>query len=455
MLASAFTSPVWYDDAGHWIVARQWAETGSLCYPVEPAADVCDPVSPYITMGPALSFPGGLWMKNFGVEMWKIRMLMVLLSIGVLLVFFRLAREEWGWEKGFWALLLVVGNIQVLVYGAEFLGEVPMLGWLFLGFWLEIRWLKGKGNWNARLAPLAWVLAVLTKEYILIPLGGGLGGLVLAGLLKRDWKLAAGVCLQGLGVIAGLGLFYLVYWGGGDQFLAYLKVRNSYGGEFFALEPGEALRFLLRKPLIWLGALALLLKLWARPGKTEWMMGGLFFTWLLFFLLSAGYDRFGFQLLFVPALYLAEFFPLLWKWVKAKKRWPWGYRITFGLIFMALFYQQSLLVIGKRVLGEGNGNPGEMAVADRLKALEARAVFTYDQQLVPFLPPGTRVRLPVVVPSNSAHCEPFRLRENEYFLAGVYARTEFRHCIPWDRLQIVDSLLGIYDMTKTEQGNFP
>jgi 4-amino-4-deoxy-L-arabinose transferase-like glycosyltransferase len=441
LLVSAFFSPVWYDDAGHFIVLRELLAEGRTCYPADPGMGICNPDSPFITMGPALNYPLGSWMGWLGIDMMVARILMVLLSLEALFAFFVLARTRISDRKVVWALVLVMGNIQLLTYGAEVLGEVPMLGWLFLGMALSLRAMEEGKTWMGVLAGLSWGLAMLTKAYLAAPLALALLLWMVWGSIRGEWKRVLATFVQGL--IAG-GLLLAWQWydsGSWAELLNWLEQRGSYRSEFMVFNWGETLRFLLFKPVIVLGSIALLVKVRIRKSSADRFLLVFHFCHVLFFLASAGYDRFGFQLMFIPAIYLAEFLAAAWKRLGEMRKWRLPLRFAFVVLVWAVGSQQALYLLAQRALGP-EPNWAEKTVSLRLQERDVQAVFTYDQQLIPFLGEEIAFRLPNVVPSNAGACESLNLRRGEWFLAGEYARTEYQDCVAWAELEPMDTVGG-------------
>lgn len=422
LLLSAATSPIWYDDAGHFLVIDQALRTGTLAYPSFTGPD---PNSPFITLGSPLNHVYWGAMELFGGGMRTARLLTVAFTLLAMLGFWQWARTVMGDKKASWSLWLLLGNIQLLGYGAQLLGELPMLAGVFWGLWAASRWrTSGKWPWLLFWA-LAWWWAVNCKAYIAVPLGLTLLGLCGVEWMKKEWKGLGGSVVTGLllGILVGGGL--LIEQGGWTELMAWFAERRSYGSEFLAFAPVEALRYLLFKPLFWLGLVALLLRWRFHPRPLDRLPALFQAALLLLFLLSAGYDRFGFQLLFVAALYVSEFCAALWE------RWQgkWHLRSGFMLVFLLLFVQQSPLILGKRLVHHSKINEQERAVADWCRAHPGGQLYTYDQQLYPFIGPG--LALAAKVPSASSQCEAFPFVAGDLLLAGPYAYTEYQDCIPW------------------------
>lgn len=432
-------SPIWYDDAGHFIVVRHFVETGTLAYPLNSQTLQSDPDSPFITMGPAVNYPAKIWMQLFGTKMIAARWLIVLFTLAFLVVFWAMSKSLLGEKKAFWALLLVGGNIQLLTYGAEFLGELPMLLWLFLGLWGLVKVIEAEQpRWGLLVSvPMALLLSIGSKEYILATVGLGLVAGWVQLLLQKKKVQAWSFFGIGLAVLLGYVGSHLARAGSFAGMLNYFSDRASYGSEFFALDFKESLRFVLFKPLILLGAIALGIRIRLRKEPADLFLG-LFWAgqWILF-LVSAGYDRFGFQLLFIPAIYLAEFMAAGWERIRGMEwRWLWG--SLFVLVFLAIFTQNTFPVFIGRALHPEKINTHEKCVVQWLQANGQDQIFTFDQQLVPFLPPEIDFRLSELVPSQvdleSTLQMRYERRPGEVFVEGEYGRTEYKGLIVLDDL---------------------
>ena len=441
LVASLFTAPVWYDDTGHFRVVAHLVEIGEVCYPLGNNGAPCIKHSPFITMGPALQYPAAVWMQIFGVSMRSARVFIVLISFVFSLVFWLLARSLTRKEKAFWALLLVIGNIQLLTYGAQFLGETPMLMWLFLGFGLQITWLKRGGIWFPMLTALCWAQAVAIKEYIILPLGLSLILFLLWSIRRKDLELSVNTLMQGLFLpLVMAGLWWMTFDNRAD-FMAFWEQRSAYGSEFFSFTFLEPLRFLFFKPLIWLGTIALILKIKTRKNEADIFIGIFHIVHLIWFLLSAGYDRFGFQLLFIPAIYLSEF--LLFAWQKTRiSKYPGLLRLTFILGFLLFFTQRTFPILAERLLNPEQINDTEKQVATWLGEMKIERIFTYDEQIVTFLPKKTNYRLQDKIPALASKCQALQLVPGEVLIAGDYARTVYEGCFNGKRAVVLQKFEG-------------
>lgn len=443
LLVAAFHAPIWYDDAGHYLVARAIASGDGMCYPLDSDGANCVENSPFITMGPVQAYPLGAWLRLVGDTMLAGRIFMVLVSLGAAFALYRLGRALTTSTKASIAVALMALNIQFLTYGAEVLGEMPMMGLVLAGISCFLRWDRGHGWWWAVLGIVAWCLAVGIKEYAMLPLAMSLVVWLALKGFSKDRPLAVLYLGVGFGIGLGLTVAWLAIPHGG--LVAHLLDRQSYRSEFLALDLGTSLKYLLFKPLFWLGTGAMVLKWRVQRRPAEALTLSVQAAWLVFFLLSAGYDRFGFLLLFLPAVYVAEFVPYLWQEAGRQPRWAWLRRATLVVVAWVVFSQQTYWVFGQRILHPDLVNAVERAATARLRERPAGRVVTVEQQMALFLDAvGQRWRLYSRVPSQGRGCDhpdpELRLALDEVLLAGPYAFTEYDKCIDWTHLEAIDSV---------------
>lgn len=443
LVVSAFYSPIWYDDAGHFLVAREAARGNGLCYPLDDDGQNCIPDSPFITMGPVLAYPLAGWMALLGESMLVARLGMVFLTLLATVAFFWVGRQLMRPQKAIVAVGLMALNIQFLTYGAEVLGELPMMGLVFAGIGCFLAWDK-KGGWQwAALGIVCWCLAVGVKEYAILPLGLSLVIWWLMREVAKDRPVP--VLKLGFAFVLVLVLMLGIIYGGPQKMMDHYIGRQSYSAEFFAVDLDISLKYLLLKPLFWLGTAAMVLKWRVKRRPEEALTLSVQAAWLVFFLLSAGYDRFGFLLLFLPAIYVAEFVPYVWKSLGRITHWAWLRRTMLVIVALVVFAQQTWWVFGKRIAAPELVNAIEWKATWRLEHAKGNVVVTAEQQVALFLEQiGQRWRLVSLVPSQGRACdyphEDFDLQRGELFLAGPYAFTEYPKCIHWDKLSVVDSV---------------
>ena len=429
LLAFAMTSPVWYDDSDHWGVSKHLAKTGEMAYLLDSESGKADPFSQFITCGPVFHYPGSWVMKIFGTDMKIARMISVAWALCFAFIFYLLANFLTNLKKANWAILIVFLNIQFLTYGSQYIAEIPMVLFLLSGFLMIARSLKedNSNDW------FAWIsggfffgLAMLVKEYALVPVFPSLAILALFLWIKKENGFGPIVA----GMVAGIVLLggYFFRFGSIENIQAFLEARKVYSTEFFSFGWEYSLPFILLKPLIPLGTIAIFLKIRVRKNRADSWAGIFQLSLIAFYFLSAGFDRFGMLLIFIPAIYLSEFIVLIWeKWVTS--RTENGKKIfrfsVFAIGFLALFSQQTFPVLVWRMLHVERVNEAEKCIANSLVDFPSIKIFTCEEQIISFLPERVFYRLPKTVPWAKKENENVFPRQDEWFLEGPYSRTEY------------------------------
>lgn len=438
LVASLYTSRIWYDDTGHYRVAKQLTESGELCYPTHSDGEQCVEHSPFITAGPFVHHAMAKWMNIFGPEFYAARWMMVLFSMSFLVIFIVVSGRILGSRKAFWAALLIVGNIQLVTYGSQYLAEVPMLFWLFVGLMFQVKYLMSEkpNAVDAVGAAVFWGAAVLSKEYILGPITMALLLTAVFVIREQNPKVAGIFILQILIVTAYLALYWFFKFDGLDEWQAYMASRAPYRTEFLAFNWIETMGFLVFKPLIALGMTAHVIKVYFRRNRTDFFLLALQLSLFAMFVASQGYDRFGFLLIFLPAIYLSEFIVTLIDRYLNRGSIQTVKWMAFVAVFIALFSQRTIPVLVDRMIHPEAVNEGEKSVAEYLKSVDA-PIYTYDEQVIPFLEDGAVYRVNDVIPAAAGQAPKLQLQPGELLVAGIYAETVFQQSIPWDQLEEV------------------
>lgn len=410
---------VWYDDACHYLVGRTLALHGQEAFPIQP--DQLDPHSLFITVGPAVNYPMALAMRLLGPHMWVARAVAVGFSLLSLLGLLALGRRLLRPGTGYWGALLLLTSIQFLVYGTQYLGEGPLICYLLLAM-LALCRLAAGGRWGwALVCLLAYWAAILSKEYIALPLGLSLlAGTALAWWARLAyWPWLVGICL--LLPLAPL-LYYALRFSDWASLEAYWQLKANYSEEFWVWNWQAALRFIALKPLIWLGTLALLIRVRVRRRWIDGWLLSLQLLLLFFFTGSIGYDRFGLLLMPIPALYLGEWLAAIWARYLARAYTPYRRRVgvVLGVVVFFLLAQRTPFYLPALWQQDARERQAHRCMAS---ALGARPYFTYDLQLVPAL--QATWRLPQYPPSSWQQQPPLVLLPGEALAYGFFAETEY------------------------------
>ncbi|MBX3102982.1 MAG: glycosyltransferase family 39 protein [Bacteroidetes bacterium] len=421
LLAFGLSSSVWYDDACHYLVVHTLANTGLEAFPLEPAAQRWDPHSLFITVGPAANYPTAALMQVLGSGMGTARLSAGLFAATTLFFLWHTGHRQFRHHStGLWAALLLGSNVQFLTYGSQYLGEPFVLGWLGLGIWAAAHWMQHPRLLTGILAWTGFTGAILSKEYIALPLGLSLLCVLVLFVLHKDkrWKSWGILCLL---LPLGSLLYYGLRFHNLADLMTYWNLKRNYSEEFWVFQWRTALAFIACKPLIWLGTLALIVRVYIRHRVWDTWLLALQGFLLLGYVASAAFDRFGLLLLPIPALYLAEWLAAIWaRWVSnpyARKPRMAGTLLVCTCLL--LFMQRTPLQLYHHL----------SATEDTLACLKEKvapgsAFFTYDLQVVPHLM-DRHWRLPVFPPSSWQQEAPLALRIGEQLVAGPYAFTEY------------------------------
>ncbi|MCS7074933.1 MAG: hypothetical protein NZ108_10745, partial [Bacteroidia bacterium] len=82
--------PVWYDDAGHWLVFRTFIQTGTIAYPI--SSDAIDPSSQFITIGSGFYYFLSLIVPS-PLSPIQIRPIFLLFTLFGILIWFQVAQK--------------------------------------------------------------------------------------------------------------------------------------------------------------------------------------------------------------------------------------------------------------------------------------------------------------------------------------------------------------------------
>ncbi|MFW5658971.1 MAG: ArnT family glycosyltransferase [Bacteroidota bacterium] len=416
---SAARIPPWYDDACHWLVARTLHHTGTTAFPLATDMTRIDPDSRFVTVGPAVNYLVAGWMWLFGDDFWRVRVLMSVIGLLMLLALFRLAVHGLHFAKAVWAVALLAGSVPFITFGSQLLGEGAMLLFLLTG--LRALLASATMRWqDALVASVCFNLAILSKEYIALPVGLMLVfGFVRA--LLDDRKATVKWLVMGATLPLGVAVWYALKFDSWADLQAYWALKSAYTSEFLALTFSQSLRFLLFKPVIVLGTLALVLRVIFRREWQDGLLLVLQAQLLVFFLLSAGYDRFGLVLMPIACIYLGE----------------WVYAVLLRMDTSLLHrkrLQQGAFILGVLLVSWQKWwlNPVLQYKRDLAIAIptQAQSVFTYDLQFVPELYDQKRIDLPTFTPAEAEQgtCKQQMFTPTHPILIGPYANGAYKQC---------------------------
>lgn len=424
LIVAVFIFPIWYDEAGHFIVLENWLNGNGDAFTVDSATKNFDRNSGLITMGFANKTLAFAVAKIFGLSITVLRFLSFSFSFGLILVLWKLYKSLFPNKQFFWFLLIFGFNIQFLSYGTQFVGEPAMLFFLFTGIFFQIRFLQSEKTILAILAFIFFQFSILSKEYIAITIGLSLFISFLRSLFLKNKKQSLVFLVQGFLLPIGVLLWYFWKFDGINGAFAFLESRLDYSSEFFAMNFTESPRYLLFKPQILLGILAILLRLRFQMNDSQRFLAIFQMIFFILFLFSAGYERFGYQLLFISGIFLSEFLPFIYK----RHLHNIFAKITFSVFIFALFSQNTFTIFYQKLSNLSEKNQSEKNLVQTLEKQKIKQIFTYEHQIYPFLLKKINFRSSPLSPHSSERCQPLMLKTGEVFVEGEFAKTEFPNC---------------------------
>lgn len=424
LVFAVFVFPLWYDEAGHFIVLENWLNSNGDAFTVDSAAKNFDRNSGLITMGFANKILAFAVAKVFGLSITALRFLSFSFSFGLILILWKLYKSLFPNKQFFWFLLIFGLNIQFLSYGTQFVGEPAMLFFLFSGLFFQIRFLQTEETFFAILAFIFFQFSILSKEYIAVTIGLSLFMSFLRSLFLKNKKQSLIFLVQGFLLPIGVLLWYFWKFDGINGAFVFLESRLDYSSEFFAMNFTESLRYLLFKAQILLGILAILLRLRFQMNDSQRFLAIFQTIFFILFLLSAGYERFGFQLLFISGVFLSEFLAFIYK----RHLHSIFAKIAFSVFIFVLFSQNTFPIFYQKLSNLSEKNQAEKTLVQALEKQNIKQVFTYEHQIYPFLPKKTGFRSSPLSPHSSERCQPLMLKTGEVFVEGEFAKTEFPNC---------------------------
>ncbi|GIV43828.1 MAG: hypothetical protein KatS3mg035_0951 [Bacteroidia bacterium] len=434
-------SPFWYDDTGHSLVVYQLYQTGIWAFPTEyPYLSDYDCFSTMISIGPVLHYPASWFISITDWDFHYLRFYMAFLNAFLPFCIYTISKDFFPPRSALWAAVLSILNVQFWIYGSQYLGEIILIQWILWGIYFQwLTLIKQKKIIYLCLSQIFFYLAILTKEYIALPLGLYLFfAWIYWSIIHKKWLNA--LLLQGVLLPVAPLLFYYIHFQDFISFQKYWELKKDYQSEFLYLNT-EPLLFLIKKPLILIGYVTMIIKWLIKKRKEDFLLGILQTLFLVFFLISKGFDRFGFLLFPIASLYVSEWLPFLWNFV-------------FKTLFLKIIFVATSLVLFAQNLvnpfyweSQWKKNEYLKLLAYKIQTSNIPSFFTYEIELIPYLK-NLSIRTSSIPPVSS-HRIKEKIKEN-YFLIGEYAQTEYSNT--WNKEDYIKiGEYGNYTMWKLRE----
>ena len=439
LVGTGLVVPYWYDDVCHSLVVYQLYMNGVWGYPLEyPQILHYDPHSTIISVGPVLHYLATGFCKIFGWSFEHLRIFISIINAFLPCATYHFAKTFFNPKSAFFSAILLIINLQFLVYGSQYLGEVFLFHLLFWGIYFQLIALKNSQNTYFIVSQIFFYAAILTKEYIALPLGLYLFFAWLFYTYKTK-KFFNPLFIQGIMLPLISFFYYFYHFDNLQDFLSYWEIKRDYQAEFlsWSLQP---LYFVLKKPLILFGSTLILLKIFIKKNEHDIFIGIFQLVLLFFFLLSKGFDRFGFLLIPLSCLYCAEWLPFFWNFITKK-----SYQLIF-FMFLGLFIAQNTI----NPLYWFNQYQKKNQLIELARKIDNTGIeifFTYELEIIPYLK-RSQIQTTSIPPVS--HLRIKNKIQEPFFLVGPYAQTEYQNTWNYQDYKIIWSF-GDYQLLRFQE----
>lgn len=296
-----FNTSLHYDEVGNYLPAWNYHHYGKYAFTVE-NPNKFNPTSPFITLGTYVGQILTLSVSWIGKH-WNIARIWIFIhSIGLLLFVYSIARNNFSKSIALLSSAILMLNNLFILYSTRIMGEMPALMGCFMGFWAYWQGKEKNERFWYGIAFLGFQISILSKEYFAVLIGLTL---LLVWVFQEKCRLSA-VFYLGLTLPTGILITYFLFFERIEIIQLYLKERAIYQIEFFAFRL-SAIQWIMLKPLILIGYLAHTIRVYTQKRSIDTYLWIFQSIYLILFIISIGFERFGTGLIIIPSIYLAEF----------------------------------------------------------------------------------------------------------------------------------------------------
>ncbi len=312
----------WFDEGWTLSVAKNWAEHGKYALRQGDewvsGASMAQPFS--------VTFLVGISLRILGFGIKAARLPMIFLTIGCLVMLFKLSRQLYGRQSAWMTLCTVLflapaAMYNPLIFGRQTIGEIPMLFYLLAGYWFWGSALKGSKT-SIVLAGLFWGLAILTKRQTLPFWLFSVFIVMFFSYFRKQLPVLFVTIASVLGTVLFLGLFQMVEQSLYSNFPTNgPPMQGLYALAGWTFNPKIRLHVLGQLPLFCLSSIFGLAYVFPRIRSfaykrkdilyEDWLEISLFslaLSWFAWFVLgSLGWDRYYQPVFILTALFAGKF----------------------------------------------------------------------------------------------------------------------------------------------------
>jgi 4-amino-4-deoxy-L-arabinose transferase-like glycosyltransferase len=242
----------WFDEGSHLHVPKALVQYGVYA---DTSSEGFRYFGPTTGIGPTIMLPIAFIFKLVGIGLLQARLVIVVYLLVGLVLFWTVARRQFGASVALVATLLLVSSpgVNLLYFGRQVLGEVPAFAFLMLAvlLWCSST-VPGQRSWGRLVAAsAAFGLVALTKNQFTLILGPTF---VFAALLDAGYHRSLGLRAYvlpllglGAGVAIGLVFQFLPAMAAQDFGQTLALYRDASAGAIFVFSPARvasSLKFL-------------------------------------------------------------------------------------------------------------------------------------------------------------------------------------------------------------------
>ncbi len=355
-----------YDEVGNYLPAWNYTHHNQYAFTVQ-NPDTLNSTSAFITIGSYVGYSLTLFVPWIGTE-WHLARIWVFLHALILLIFvYLLVHKHFSKPVALLTCAVLMFNGTFIVYSTRIMGEIPALMGCFLGLWAYWQGKEKKQTFWYILAFAGFQTSILSKEYFAVIIGL---------TLFFSWIFLEKCCFStlfwiGLTLPLGIILWYFFHLKDTETIQLYFKERQIYRTEFFAFRI-TALQWILLKPLIWTGYVLHSIKCYVQKRNTDLFLWIFQTLYMILFLISIGFERFGMGLCIISGIYTAEFLYGIY-FIPALTK---NQKVFIFLLFAIFLIQKSPYLLWRK--------PEKMPALD-IQSFQNKIIHTPELSLVPLI----------------------------------------------------------------------
>jgi hypothetical protein len=290
-----------YDESGNYLPAWNYIHHNQYSFTVQ-NPDTLNSTSAFITIGSYVGYSLTLFSSWIGTE-WHLARIWIFLHAVILLRFvYVLVNKHFNKSVALLTCAVLMFNGAFIVYSTRIMGEVPALAGFFLGFWAYTKGIEKKQWFWYILAFAGFQISIFSKEYFAVIIGLTL---FVLWIFQEKYRINP-VFWIGITLPLVIILWYFFHFRDLETIQLYFAERQIYRTEFFAFKI-TALQWIFLKPLIWIGYILHSIKCYVQKRHTDIFLWIFQTIYLVLFLISIGFERFGIGLCILSSVYTAEF----------------------------------------------------------------------------------------------------------------------------------------------------